>query len=940
MIYLDLPDPKNFDYKTSFSEYLSKDIYEQCKESLKNTIYYKNFVGSFVEKYIEYKNFYVPNTWSTTASKIIKDKYAVKNNKEINFSETSSHQIFWRLAGTWTYWLNKCGYITEQEFCVNFLVSTIFYLENQVFAPNSPQWFNTGLHWAYGIKGKAQGHYHYDLEKEEIVKSTNAYERPQVHACFIQSLEDNLVRDDGILNLIKKEANLFKFGSGTGTNFSKIRGKGESLSGGGYSSGLMSFLKSIDSSAGAVKSGGTTRRSAKMVILDDNHPDIEEFIDWKVKEEQKVVALNTGGLIAKSFLKELIEKGYSQELCDIYLSKGLTPKFIENMIMLKENNMLDDSFPNLDIDWQGESYASVYGQNSNNSVRLSDEFMKCVEEDGDWNLIERTTGNISKTVKARYLLNKIAKATWLCADPGIQYSGTINKFNTCPNSGEIRASNPCSEYFFLDDTACNLGSLNLMKTVYIRNGCYLPSSNVINILYLILDVSITMAQYPSKEIAQKSWDFRTIGIGYANLGSLFMSLGIPYDSKEALEICKSITEYIQIYSTNYSNHYAILLGSFPEFSKNISQCEYIYNKLSGFDFTSHSDKGFRNAQLTCIAPTGTIGLLMDCDTTGIEPDFALVKHKELAGGGYLEIVNQSVVRGLNSLDYSKEVINRIYDYLIKNRTLKDCIDIKKEHLPVFDCANDISVDGHLNMLATAQKHVNGAISKTINMPNNSTVEDIHKLYIKAYILGIKAVSVYRDCSKLSQPLNDSSKFLKNNSITTISIANSNTNLFTKKKLSSKREGYTKEFKIGGVSFYLTANSFEDGSLAEIFISTKKLGSTLSGLLDCFAVLVSKGLQKGIPLEDYIKAVVGTKFEPNGIVVGNSKVKMASSILDLIFRDLEYTFLQEHKVEELPVIEENKSEYTGSICPSCHESKMIKNGTCELCLICGETTGCS
>jgi|ERR1700729_26175 len=690
------------------------------------------------------ENVDVPVAWSQTAADILAHKYFRKSgvpellmpmpeldvpsflwpcrasfsNTNTSQSETSAKQVFHRMAGCWTYWGWKAGYFDSEDDARAFYDEICFMLSMQMAAPNSPQWFNTGLHWAYGIDGPSQGHWYVDYKTGVLTESTSAYEHPQPHACFIQSVSDNLVNEGGIFDLFTKEARLFKYGSGSGTNFSNIRGNGEPLSGGGKSSGLMSWLKIGDAAAGAIKSGGTTRRAAKMVIVDVDHPDIEEFINWKCDEQDKVVALVAGA---------------------------------------------PDKF---DYDWQGEAYQTVSGQNSNNTVRVTDKFMHLVEEGGTHYLVNRVDGG-EWGVDAEKLFDKICAAAHKTADPGLQFHDTINRWHTCPNSGEIRASNPCSEYMFLDDTACNLASINLLrfKTEY---GFDVESfQHAVRLWTICLDISVSMAQFPSREIAQRSRDFRTLGLGYANFGGYLMAFGIAYDSDEGREICANISSLMSAVSYKTSAEMANELGAFPKYEQNrdamlsvidkhretaslgsLDECLWSVARFNGY----HS--GFRNAQVTCIAPTGTIGLLMDCDTTGIEPSYALVQHKKLAGGGKIRIVNQQVVSGLRALGYGEAVIWQVLEH-IDNKGGIDCApDMDVLDYAIFATANEISTDAHLRMMAAAQPFISGAISKTVNMPEYATVEDVKAVYMQSWKLGLKAVAIYRDGSKLSQPLSN------------------------------------------------------------------------------------------------------------------------------------------------------------------------------------------
>lgn len=1062
----------------------------------------------------EMKGAEIPKQWSQVASDIMISKYFRKagvpqidadgnpildeQGNPVTGPETSVKQVIHRLAGCWREWGEKNGYFDTDEDAQAFYDELVYMLLHQMAAPNSPQWFNTGLNYAYGITGKPQGHYYVDNETEELKKADSAYGRPQPHACFILSVEDDLVNENGIMDLWVREARLFKYGSGTGTNFSTIRGKGEKLSGGGTSSGLLSFLKIGDRAAGAIKSGGTTRRAAKMVCLDMDHPDVEEFINWKSHEEKKV--------------KALIAAGY------------------------------DPSF-------NGEAYETVSGQNSNNSVRVPHEFFKQLEKDGVWELKYRTTGEVCKRIPAKDLWQQVGQAAWECADPGVQYDGTINEWHTSPagmdgklgaRHNRINASNPCSEYMFLDNTACNLASLNLVKffdsdtntfnITAFRHACRLWT--------IVLEISVLMAQYPSKEIAQLSYEYRTLGLGYANIGTVLMLSGIPYDSERALAITGAITAIMTGVAYTTSAEMAKELGPFKAFpinrehmlrvirnhrraAYNAPDHEYegleikplgIHPTLCPPDLLEAARKswdealelgekyGYRNAQTTLLAPTGTIGLLMDCDTTGVEPDFALVKFKKLAGGGYFKIANQSIRPALKNLGYSKQQIEEILRYVtgtlsldgaphINRETLKqkgftdadldrvektlpsvfelsfafnrwnlgeECMKrlglspqqyeapdfdllralgftraqideandvicgmmttegaphLKEEHYPVFDTANPcgkhgkrfIHYMGHLRMMAAAQPFLSGAISKTINMPNESTVEEILHAYEQGWKLGLKAVALYRDGSKSSQPLNargDKKEEERGQEESVAAPANPASSPAAtaplkemiagghvpsvRRRLPRKREGITQEARIAGQKIFVRTGEYEDGSLGEIFIDMHKAGSTMRGMLDAFAVAISLGLQHGVPLQKYVDSLTFTRFEPAG-TVDHPNIKMATSVIDYVFRLLGMEYLEKTDFVQVPpkreelrsyanrvkrqlaseagqsekyrVATPNEAEITPSMektndnleairassgAPLCIECGGMtkRNGSCYVCLDCGSTTGCS
>jgi len=985
-------------------------------------------------------------------------------------SERDSRQVFRRLAGCWTYWGWKYGYFDGEQDARNFFDELRFMLAAQMAAPNSPQWFNTGLHWAYGITGHAQGHYFVDPETGEVTQSESAYIRPQPHACFIQSVSDDLVNEGGIMDLWVREARLFKYGSGTGTNFSKIRADSEMLSGGGVSSGLMSFLKIGDRAAGAIKSGGTTRRAAKMVSLDIDHPDIEDFINWKVIEEQKVASLVAGSKICERALNGMLKAIVTSTLDDpqrldpkandelrqaiLRARRDFVPEtYIQRVVQLARQGVTSLHFDTYDTDWNHRAYQTVSGQNSNNSVRVPNGFMAAVERDETWSLRARVDGRITKTMRARDLWNQVAEAAWTCADPGIQYDTTINEWHTCPNDGRINASNPCSEYMFLDDTACNLASLNLTKFIDTRERRFEIESfrHASRVWTVVLDLSVQMAQFPSREIARKSWEYRTLGLGYANLGTMCMVLGMPYDSEQARTWCAAISAVMtgEVYRT--SAEMAEKLGAFPAFVRNREEMLRVirnhrraaynatldpYEGLTvlprGLDpdyapadllqasravwdeaLALGAKHGFRNAQATVVAPTGTIGLLMDCDTTGIEPDYALVKYKKLAGGGYFRIINSSVplaleglgypedqmrqitqyVRGTGSLDgapyvnreslkekglndaalqriddalkgsfditfaitpwmvgedftekelgitpekykeaggdlltalgFSKKQIRAANDYICGRMTIEGAPHLKPEHLPVFDCASKcgaygqryISAAAHLQMMAAAQPFITGAISKTINLPGAASVDDFKDCYARGWKMMLKALALYRDGSKLSQPLNSVMDIAETeHEPITIESSHEATKQIVEKiiyqtrrrRLPDRRSGYTQKARIGGHKVYLRTGEYEDQTLGEIFLDMHKEGAAFRSLMNCFAIAISLGLQHGVPLEEYVDAFVFTCFEPNGITTGNEQIKYATSVIDYIFRELAITYLGRHDLAHIdPHSESNR-----------------------------------
>lgn len=1031
----------------------------------------------------------VPVGWSQVATDILAQKYFRRTGVPLNdgsiTGENSIKQVVHRMAECWTEWGRKYDYFASEKDSQIFYDEIVFMMIAQYAAPNSPQWFNTGLFSTYGIKGDGQGHWFVENTTEKMHESKSAYERPQPHACFILSVKDDLVNPGGIMDLWTREARIFKYGSGVGTNFSSIRGEHEKLSGGGYSSGLMSFLKIGDRAAGAIKSGGTTRRAAKMVCLDLDHPEIESFINWKVEEEKKVAALIAAG------------------------------------------------FPS---DYEGEAYKTVSGQNSNNSVRIPDSFFKILAENGNWNLKARTDGSVTESIPAKKLWNEIIHAAWRCADPGLQYDTTINGWHTCPEDGRINASNPCSEYMFLDNTACNLASLNLRK-FFDDESCIfnVPAfEHACRLWTVVLEISVLMAQFPSREVAQLSFEYRTLGLGFANLGSLLMVSGIPYDSDKARTISAAITSVMTGIAYKTSAEMAHELGAFKKFEKNReSMLRVIRNhryaayhandayegleiKPEGIDAKNCPDylltaackswddalemgekSGYRNAQVSVIAPTGTIGLVMDCDTTGVEPDFALVKFKKLSGGGYFKIVNECIPDALRNLGYSKHSIKEIIEFAIgrgnfneapfinvetllakdflkseieklnntsasafdinfifnvktlgevcldrlgfkKNQysnfdfnlleelgftedqievanlhvcgtmTLEGAPHLKDEHLSVFDCANRcgktgtrfIHPGGHIRMMAAVQPFISGAISKTINLPHEATEKDIEDCYMLGWKMGLKAVAIYRDGSKLSQPLSSKGKTknlkpklteenttLDRDKLTADDVieaarriiqVSSDTkfkrqlsSIVQRKRLPGKRGGFTQKAKIGGHTIFVRTGEYNDGILGEIFIDMQKEGASFRSLLNCFAIAVSIGLQYGVPLEEFVEKFIFTRFEPSGMV-DHPNIRNSTSVIDYIFRLLALEYLDREdlvqikpseiidatsekipkqtpniKIPELKLEQQYDStqQYLssmmgdGPMCTTCGHLT-IRSGSCYKCLNCGTSVGCS
>ena len=1118
----------------------------------------------------------VPAEWSSVAVDILAQKYFRKSGvpqlgpdgrplldgdgRPVLGGERDARQVFHRMAGCWTQWGEKYGYFDGPADARAFYEEICHMLARQVAAPNSPQWFNTGLHHAYNLSGPAQGHYYVDPDTGALTRASSAYERPQPSACFIQSVSDDLVNDGGIMDLWTREARIFKYGSGSGSNFSGLRGENEPLSGGGKSSGLMSFLKIGDRAAGAIKSGGTTRRAAKMVCLDLDHPDVMQFIRWKVVEEQKVAALVTGSRLGKRRLQAVLQACRIGERIEADPKQNpslraamrearaaFVPEvYIQRTLQLAAGGVTELAFPEYDTDWDSEAYLTVSGQNSNNSVRVPNSFFEVLDRGGDWDLRRRTDGKISKKVAAEDMWNEIAYAAWACADPGVQYDTTINEWHTCPEDGRINASNPCSEYMFLDDTACNLASINLIKFLRedgsfdiegFRHACRLWT--------MVLEISVLMGAYPSPTIAQKSWDFRTLGLGYANMGTVLMRSGIPYDSPEGVAICGALTAIMHGEAYATSARMAKDLGPFPGFQKNrLPMLRVIRNHrraaynapardYEGLTITplgidpEHCPQalleaaratwdralelgekyGYRNAQVTVLAPTGTIGLVMDCDTTGIEPDFSLVKFKKLAGGGYFKIINQSIPEALRTLGYPPHQIDEIVSYCVGRKTLQGAPFInhdtlrakgfdeaglarieaaleaafeiqfvfnswtlgdgyvsqqlglndaqlaewngnllralgftpaeieaandyccgtmtvegapflRPEHLAVFDCANRcgrrgqrfIPVAAHIRMMAAAQPFLSGAISKTINMPQDATIADVKDAYRASWKSMLKAVALYRDGSKLSQPLNAVSDDEEEAAAADIEkVAERMTERVVTKylrerhRLPGRRTGYTQKAVVGGHKVYLHTGEYEDGSLGEIFIDMHKEGAAFRSLMACFAIAISLGLQHGVPLEEFVHAFVFTRFEPNGMVQGNDRIKMSTSVIDYVFRELAINYLGRtdlshvpdedlrsdsvgSKIEQpadigsvpVPVVHARQpmpsgdiassraarpvsggsgglaeakllsaSEiarlkgYEGDACGDCGQFTMVRNGTCLKCITCGTTTGCS
>ena len=1091
--------------------------------------------------------------------------------------ENDGRDLFRRLAGTWTYWGWKYGYFASEADARAYFDEMCYLIASQRSAPNSPQWFNTGLHWAYGIEGPAQGHSYVDPLTGGLVYSANAYEHPQPHACFIQSVSDSLVGGpDSIMGLWSREALLFKYGSGTGSNFSNIRGAGEPLSGGGSSSGLLSFLKIGDRAAGAIKSGGTTRRAAKMVTLDLDHPDIEEYIDWKPSEEEKVSALVIGSAILQKHANGLMEaiwehgddEGRFSQQTNLGLRRAMVRAIkdnvpgahIQRIVDLAKQGWEGLEFQVLDTDWQGEAYMTVSGQNSNNSVRVPNSFMDAVNSEGDWSLFWRTEKEAAaaegrnplpcKTLDASALWDKVAYTAWTCADPGVQFDTTINEWHTCPTAGRINGSNPCSEYMFLDDTACNLASINLLPYYDLDTHTFQIEDfrHSVRLWTTTLEISVLMAQFPSESITRKSYDYRTLGLGYCNIGSLLMHMGAPYDDERAYAICGAITSIMcgETYAT--SAEMASILGAFPDYERNSEDMLRVMRNHRRAAYDAPNDEyegitvppiginakkcpkdlldaarsswdralregeehGYRNAQTTVIAPTGTIGLVMGADTTGVEPQYSLVQFKTLAGGGSLRIVNKGVPNALRRLGYSDSQTKAIEEYIIGTGHLRGCptlsverlnnagftsrrlksiegkmsdvfdlrsafapsilgrkfcietlgmsesdygdpffdtlafigftsdeVDsanvhvfgyntiegapgLRDEHLAVFDCATpcgkygkrSIAWPAHVKMMAAAQPFISGAISKTINMPSNSTVEDVREAYNLSHVTMNKACAVYRDGSKLSQPLmnqlvdkpdlkDESEEVVEKmveEAVKTLPLPEPTAKpvaeafvqdyIATRRPLPDRKNSENIKAKVGGHSVRLITGEYRDGKLGEIFLLTSKEGAAWRAMLSQFAIAVSIGLQHGVPIDAFVKSFIFSKFEPSGMIEGGSgRVKMSSSIVDWVFRELAIEYagrddlahVAEEDLDQFSISKPQLSEvgvvrsqgekrevqmtleesvaplgsleararqaakergFTGDICDDCGGSQMVRNGTCLKCNECGATTGCS
>lgn len=1050
----------------------------------------------------------VPEAWSQVASDILAQKYlrktvvpallkrieeasvpawlwrsvpddealAVLPEEERSGPERDARQVFDRLAGTWTYWGWKGGYFDSEADARAFFDELRYMLATQKGTPNSPQWFNTGLHWAYGIEGDGQGHAYVDYKTGELTVSTSAYEHPQAHSCFIQSVQDDLISEAGILPLLVDEARIAKFGSGTGANYSSIRGASETLSGGGQACGLISVLSSSDRAAALVTAKGSTRRSSKMVVLDIDHPDIEEYVNWKVEEEQKVAALVTGSKICARHLRTIMRTCVS---CDDRQASGFDPatnpalkfaidaarksqvseNYIRRAIQFARQGYRDLAFATYDTDWDSEAYRTVAGQNSNNTVRVPDAFLKTLEENGSWDLLRRTDGGIARTIPAEDLWESIGYASWASADPGIQYQTTINDWHTCPASGQITASNSCSEYLFLDDTGCTLAALNLSQFVDADKRFDVEAfEHAARLWTIVLEISVAMAQFPSSRIAQITYEHRTLGLGFANIGGLLMSSGIPYDSEAGRAICGAITALMTGVAYATSAEMAAELGPFAGYEKNREHMLRVmrnhrraaraestdYEGLNTLPVALHRDAcpdtrlvahaiaawdravdlgaehGYRNAQVTVIAPTGTTGLVMDCDTTGIEPEFSLVKFKKLAGGGHLKIINQVVPAALRALGYRPKTAKAIVDYALGVGTLKNapgidhaklkakgftddkcaviedalvgafdlrfvfnkwtlgesfCTDVlgvdpvalsepdfdmlatlgfdrndieaanlyccgamtvegapglKDEHLPVFDCASPcgrlgkryLSMDSHIRMMAAAQPFISGAISKTINVPNEATVENCKAAFMLAWRLGLKAIALYRDGSKLSQPLN--AQILAEDQATVEEVGApiaaqppatraaaqlverlARRALCTDEMPLALSDGFSKTAFIGGRKVYLEKGACADERQGELFVEVSMEASAFHRLMNDFAIAISRGLQHGVPLDEYVEAL--TPREPGGVISNCDAIAGTPSIPDYVFREMAVSYLGRH---DTPIRQEERRYQSG------------------------------
>jgi ribonucleoside-diphosphate reductase alpha chain len=863
----------------------------------------------------------VPKSWSQTATNIVTSKY-FHGKPGTAQREGSVRQLISRVVNTIVRWGEECGYFADMPSRDAFRDELTHLLVEQKMAFNSPVWFNVGVQ-----------------------------PKPQCSACFINSVQDNM---ESIMGLTRTEGMLFKWGSGTGTNFSTLRGSRETLSGGGIASGPVSFMKGFDAFAGVIKSGGKTRRAAKMVILNIDHPDIVEFIECKMREERKAHVL--------------IGQGYDSSI-------------------------------------DGDAYASIFFQNANHSVRVTDDFMRAVVEDKDWWTKNVIDGQPNEKLRARDLMMKIADSTWHCGDPGMQYDTTVNRWHTSKSTARINASNPCSEYMFLDDTACNLASLNLMKYVNASGQFDVAAfKHAVDVTITAQEILVDNASYPTPKIEENSHNFRPLGLGYANLGALLMSMALPYDSDEGRDVSGAITALMCGEAYAQSSRIAERMGAFPGYAVNREpmldvirmhrdamrgikpehvQTELFMAAQESWDTAlSNGEKyGFKNSQVTVLAPTGTIGFMMDCDTTGIEPDLALVKYKKLVGGGLIKIVNNTVPQALMKLGYTPEQTSEVVSYIDKNGKIEGAPYLKMKDYPVFDCSlapqgggRSITWTGHVKMMAAAQPFLSGAISKTINMPEESTVEDISNAYIESWKVGLKAVAIYRDNSKRSQPLNaGGSKTEEKKTEAVAAVEPMQRELFARmqrEKMPVERASVTHKFSVGGHEGYITVGMYEDGRPGEVFMKMSKEGSTLSGMVDGLALTISLGLQYGVPLKVFVDKLLNTRFEPSGITA-NPNIRFVSSVLDYIARWMGGRFISADylKMNNVAPAENAASAAPAAVLPAmtqadldamqtalsatrpsnAHEGAptcsecgmlMVPNGACYKCENCGSTSGCS
>ena len=960
-------------YTTELEKNPKKTVYDLFKWK-KVDVLLKNYATGAVMT--DMKDLEFPEGYSQSAADIIGSRYFRKTGAGERGQEYSMRQVAHRMVKFWVDSLIDEGMINDEQGIIVYDELVYMFLA-QMWAPNSPQWFNTGLKY-YGIDGPPQGHYYF-TEEGGLAESKDAYTRTQGSACFIISIKDTLVGEKSLTDQLKTESLLFKFGSGSGTNWSCIRAKDEVLSGGGKSSGLLSFLKVSDKNAGAIKSGGTTRRAAKMNILNMDHPEIRDYIKWKSTEEDKVEAL--------------MKMGY-----------------------------------NASID--GEAYETVSGQNANNSVRIPDKFMQALDNKSAlWRTVNRVDGKIYEKIRVADLWDDVANAAWRCGDPGVQYDDTINAWHTCPagEDGElsannrINASNPCSEYMFLDDTACNLASMNVIKFYDFKENSFDIDSFIYcaEMIQLALEATIHGGQFPTKDIARRSYLFRTTGLGLTNLGTLFMQIGAPYDSDEARNVAAALSSAMtgasyyasammaekispfKYYELNRAHMLKVIenharaagcgKGRFEDMPYDPVTIDHGVLSQAGFQNISKALKtiwddcreagkksGFRNAQVSVLAPTGTIAFAMDCATTSSEPFFSHVAYKKLVGGGYMEIVNPAIPDGLRRLGYSEDEINDITAYVLRKEDgmladgkIEGAPHLKEEHYAVFDTANKcgtgarfISPEGHVKMMGALTPHITGAVSKTVNLPNEATPEDVKNIYYLSWKLGVKAIALYRDGCKVCQPMNTVKDSKKETALTDLTykqlieiIENKKTEFKPMRvKLSGIRTAHVHEAAINGMKLYITTSFYEDGKLGEIYISSGRQGSLTKGLLDSMSTTISEMMQYGVPPEDIARMYRGHTYEPNGFVTGHPFIKHVDSISDLISKiiDIElgnYSYCQVKPdgyvdteiFSQGSVINKHYSaaDYIqGESCSVCKSPKLVKNGTCKVCTECGTTTGCS